>query len=201
MMNRIRRVAQKAHERRQALDVLAMDLDQFQAPGDLALSVDRGVRSLDQRRLAHAARAPEQRIVGGKGAREALGVLDQKVAHPVDPAQERDIDAVDVRNRREGARVGAPDEGLGRVEIGFVRGSGREAIERLGDAAEEVGLALERRQGMIQFEGEAPWLCHKEGPSSRVACRRAEFWRRRLGSLRGRSLWRAFPAARPARSS
>ena len=133
-----------------------MDLDQFQAPRDLALSVDRGVRSLDQRRLAHAARAPEQRIVGGKGAREALGVLDQKVAHPVDPAQERDIDAVDVRNRRKGARVGAPDEGLGRVEIGFVRGSGREAIERLGDAAEEVGLALERRQGMIQFEGGGP---------------------------------------------
>ena len=126
-----------------------MDLDQFQAPRDLALAVDRGVRSLDQRRLAHAARAPEQRIVGGKGAGEALGVLDQKVAHPVDPAKERDVDTVDARDGREGARVGAPDEGLGGVEIGPVRGRGREAIERLGDAAEEVGLALEGRQGMI----------------------------------------------------
>ena len=135
----------------------------FEAPRDLALSVDRGVRSLDQRRLAHAARAPQKRIVGGKGAREALGVLDQKVAHPVDPAQERDVDSVDARNGRERARVGAPDEGLGGVEIGFVRGRGREAIERLGDAAEEVGLALERRQGMIQFGGRPRGFATRRG--------------------------------------
>ena len=148
----IGRLAQKHHQRRQALDVLAVDLDQFEAPRDLALAVDRGVRRLDQRRLAHAARAPQQRIVGGKSAGEALGVLDQKVAHPVDPAQERDIDAVDARNGREGACVGAPHESLGRVEVGLRRSRGREPVERLGDAAEEVGLALERRQGAILFD-------------------------------------------------
>ena len=122
----IGRVAHEAHQRRQALDVLAMDLDQLEAAGDLALAVDRGVRRLDQRRLAHAARAPQKRIVGGQAAREALGVLDQKVAHPVDPAQERKVDPVDARDWRERARVGAPDEGLGRVEIGLRRGRGRE---------------------------------------------------------------------------
>ena len=97
-------------------------------------------------------RAPhEQRVVGGQAAGEALRVLDQKVAHPIDPAQERKVDAVDVRNRGQRAAVGAPDEGLGRLEIGLRGGSGHVAFERLGDAAEKVGLAFERRQGTIQF--------------------------------------------------
>ena len=85
--------------------------------------------------------------MAGRAAGEALGVLDQKVAHPVDPAQERKVDPVDARDRRQRAAVGAPDEGLGRLEIGLRRGSGHSALERVGDAAEEVGLAFERRQG------------------------------------------------------
>ena len=76
------------------------------------------MRRLDQRRLAHAARAPQQRIIGGQGAREPAGVFDQEVAHPVDAAQERDVDPVDPQDGRERAAVGAPDEGFRRVEIG-----------------------------------------------------------------------------------
>ena len=50
-------------------------------------------------------RAPHRSaLLAGRRAGEALGVLDQKVAHPIDPAQERDVDAVDARNRRERAR-------------------------------------------------------------------------------------------------
>ena len=129
-----------------------MDFNELEAPGDVLLAIDRRMRRLDQRRLAHAARAPQQRIVGGQAAGEALGVLDQKIAHPVDPAQDRNVDAVDARNGRQRAAVGAPDEGLGRLEIGLRRGRGRVALKRLGDAAEEVGLAFERRQGKIQFK-------------------------------------------------
>ena len=110
------------------------------------------MRRLDQRRLAHAPRAPQKGIVGGQAAGEALGVLDQKIAHPIDSAQKRKIDAVDARDGGQCGAVGAPDEGLGRFEIGFRRDSGHRALERLGDAAEKVGLAFERRQGTIQFD-------------------------------------------------
>ena len=123
-----------------------MDFDQLEAARDVLLAVDRGVRRLDQRRLAHAARAPQKRVVGGQRAGEAPGVLDQKVAHPVDAAQERDVDAVDARDGRQRAAVGAPDEGFRGVEIGRGRGRRREPLERVGDAGEKVGLALERRQ-------------------------------------------------------
>ena len=63
------------------------------------------------------------------------------------PAQERKVDPVDALNRRQRAAVGAPDERLGRLEIGLRRGRGRSALKRFGDAAEKVGLAFERRQG------------------------------------------------------
>jgi len=39
--------------------------------------------------------------VGGKTSREALGVVAQNVAHAVDPAQKRDVDAVDFGDGRE----------------------------------------------------------------------------------------------------
>ena len=159
----IRRVAHEAHERGQALDVLAMDLDQLEAPGDILLAVDRGMGGLDQRRFAHAPRAPKKRIVGRQAAGEALRILDQKVAHPIDPAQERKVDAVDALNRRERAAVSAPDEGLGRFEIGFRRMRGREAIEGVGDAAQEgVGRIRRRQDKGIRLETRSS-LCHSDG--------------------------------------
>ena len=53
-----------------------------------ARGVDAGVDRLDQRALAHAARAPEEHVVGRQAAGEALGVLEQDVAHPVDALEE-----------------------------------------------------------------------------------------------------------------
>ena len=75
----VRRAAQQRHQVGQALDVLAVDLDELQRRRSGAeRRVDRGVRGLDQRGLAHAARAPQQRVVGRQAAREALGVLDRR---------------------------------------------------------------------------------------------------------------------------
>ena len=67
----MRRVAHQRHQRRQALDVLAVNLDQLQPAFADAAAIDLGVRRLDQRRLAHAARAPQQGVVGGQAAGEA----------------------------------------------------------------------------------------------------------------------------------
>ena len=83
-----------------------MDFDQLELAGTPPLAarcIDVGVDRLDQRGLAHAARAPEQRVVGRQTAREALGVLDQDVAHPVDALEQRHLDAIDPRHRASAA--------------------------------------------------------------------------------------------------
>ena len=129
-----------------------MDLDQLETARDAGLAIDRGMRRFDQRRFAHAPRAPEERVVRRQSASEATRILDQKIAHPIDAAQERNVDAVDARDRCERPPVRAPDEGFGRVEIGLRGSGGRVTLERFGDAAEEVGLAFERRQETIQFD-------------------------------------------------
>ncbi len=69
-----------------------------------ALGVDRGMHRLDQRALAHAARAPQQRVVGGQPVGEAPRVGEQDVAHPVDPAQQPDLDAADLRRPARASR-------------------------------------------------------------------------------------------------
>ncbi len=69
--------------------------------------IDGRVRRLDQRRLAHAARAPEQHVVGGQAGGEALGVVEQDVAHAVDAADQADIDPVDAVHRLEARRRSA----------------------------------------------------------------------------------------------
>ena len=79
------------HQPGQGLDVLPRDLDQDQPlePG-LAQRVDMGVHRLDQRRLAHAARAPEQRVVGAVAARELQRVGEEDVADVVDALEQRE---------------------------------------------------------------------------------------------------------------
>ncbi len=69
--------------------------------------VDAGVHGLHQRRLAHAARAPQQRVVGGQAGGEALGVLGQDVAHPVDALEQRQLDAADMRHGDSAGPPGA----------------------------------------------------------------------------------------------
>ena len=68
----LRPVAQQRHQLRQRLDVLAVDLDQLQRRrAGRQLGGDRGMHRLDQRALAHAARAPEERVVGRQAGGEA----------------------------------------------------------------------------------------------------------------------------------
>jgi hypothetical protein len=89
-----------------------VNLDQLEPVGRLAVDIDAGMRGLDQRRLAHTARAPQQRVVGGQAIGKTLGVLDQDVAHPVDALEQAELDAADARHRRQAA-VRVPDEGVG----------------------------------------------------------------------------------------
>ena len=130
----MRVAAQQRHQGRQALDVLAMDFDQLQRFGRSRGCVDRGVRGLHQRGLAHAARAPEQRVVGGQAFARSVGVLQQRIAHPIDAAQQRDVDAIDLRHRLQRAAVGVPDEGVGGGEVRRRRRRRGEPLQRLGDA-------------------------------------------------------------------
>ena len=60
---------------------------------------------LDQRGFAHAARAPQQRIVGGQAAREAAGVVEELVALSVDALEQRQIDAIDLRTAENSPRA------------------------------------------------------------------------------------------------
>ena len=94
---------------------------------------------LDQRRLAHAARAPQKHVVGGQAGGETLGVVDQDVAHAVDAADQPDVDAVDALHRLENARLGRPDEAVGRGEIGRLRRRRRQAADRLDQPVELFG--------------------------------------------------------------
>ena len=87
--------AQQVHQRGQAFDILTMNLDQLEVIRRLALDVDIGMRRLHQRGLSHAARAPQQRVVGGQTVGKAFGVLDQDVAHPVDALEQAEVDAAD----------------------------------------------------------------------------------------------------------
>ena len=145
-----RRGAQQRHQRRQRLDILAVNLDQLQAIGRLAIDIDAGMRRLDQRRLAHAARAPQQRVVGGISVGEAFGVLEQDVAHPVDALEQAEIDAVDARDRRQ-PPIRVPDEGIGAFQHigarGFGRGggkAGRDGLQRARDSVRRVMVGRRR---------------------------------------------------------
>ena len=103
--NRMKRCGASRSERHQLgqrLDVLAVDLDQLERRGRSAC-VEAGMDRLDQRALAHAARAPQQRVVGRQAAREALGVLEQDVAQPVDALEQVDLDPVDLGDRLQAA--------------------------------------------------------------------------------------------------
>ena len=92
------------------------------------------MRRLDERGLAHAARAPEQGVVGGKPLGKTLGILDQDVARQFDALEEPDLHPVDLRHRLKSRRRGMPDEGLVATYIGGLGFRGRHALQRLGDA-------------------------------------------------------------------
>jgi hypothetical protein len=97
-----------------------VDFDELQrrartVAGNLAMN------RLDQRTLAHAAGAPEQRIVGRQSFGEARGVLQQRIAHPVDALEQPERQAINFGDGQEGRRLRLPDKGLGLVKIGLLR--------------------------------------------------------------------------------
>jgi hypothetical protein len=97
---------------------------------------------LHQRGFAHAARAPQQRIIGGQPPGETLGVLHQQIAHQINAPQQGDIHPVHPGHRREAAGCRMPDKGVRRIEIDRSRGLGSQPVKGAGDALEggEQGL-------------------------------------------------------------
>ena len=116
---------------RQALDVLAVDLDQHQAIGRSL--VEPGVDRLDQRALAHAAGTPQQRVVGRQAVGEAARVLEQRLGHPLDAAQQVERHAGDPRHRPQPLAPRLPDEGVGCIEVDTQSGGGGGPLQRRGD--------------------------------------------------------------------
>ena len=170
------RAADQRHQVRQALDVLAVDLDQLERPAPAVAresGIDRGVRGLHQRRLAHAARAPQQRVVGGQALGEALGVFHQHVAHALDALEQRHLDAVDAFDRRQPPAVRMPDEGVGGGEVGRRHLPRRQPLQRGGDALQQsgavgAGARLGRRLGLGAGFGATTWVWLSLWPSGRA---------------------------------
>ena len=128
---------QALEQPRQAVDVFAVDLDQGQ--GASALGIDLAVDRLDQRALAHAARPPEEGIVGRPSGREAAGVGEQDVAHAIDADQKRQRHVGDRRDRAQLLGRRFPDEGIGRVEVDRRQGRRRQALDRGHETEEQPG--------------------------------------------------------------
>ena len=119
---------------RQRVDVFAVDLDKLQCGRRNA-----GVRGLDEGGFAHAASAPEQRIIGGQSHCEALGIGEELRRHVIDAFEERQGNAADIRDGVECIALGIPDECGGGHEV---RRCGRrwgQALERIRNAGEGVG--------------------------------------------------------------
>ena len=99
-----------------------MDLDELQVlalrPQLLGEAVANvGMDGLDERGFPHSARAPEQRVVGGQAAREALGIVGELRRHVLEALEEHQRHAVDLCDGLERVPLGVPDEGFRRVEI------------------------------------------------------------------------------------
>ena len=103
---------------------------------------DRRMSRLDQRRFAHAARAPQQRIVRRQAAGKAFGVLHQEIAHPVDAFEQRHLDPVDAAHGGEPAALRVPDERFGCGKIRRRRCRRRQTFQRCGDPAEDFAFAV-----------------------------------------------------------
>ena len=138
-------------------------------------------------------RAPHRSaLLAGRPRAKRWRVLDQKVAHPVDPAQERKIDAVDARDRRQRAAIGAPDESLRRLEIRLLAGGGHvraQAPRRCGGGG-RLGFRAAARAIQFSCKGEA---LPRGRPSSKAGAVAAG-WRSRIlrtSTPEGEGPWRA----------
>jgi len=134
----MRRAAHRGQQGGQGFDILAVDFNQLEPHRHVCPQpcVDSGLRGLDQRRLAHAARAPEQHIVGRQAAREPLGVGDKLIADPVDSDQQIKRNAVDLDDRLQRLARGGPDKGIGGLEVGALLCRRGHALERVGNSGQ-----------------------------------------------------------------
>jgi len=109
-----------------------VDFDELQ-PGDLAMD------GLDQRALAHAARAPQKGIVGGKAAGEAKRVGKERIAHAVDTPKQGQGHSIDIAYGLKALGLGLPDKGIRGVEIGPVGFTRSKTLKRPGDPLQKAG--------------------------------------------------------------
>jgi len=122
-----------------------MNFKQPQAGGRVRGAHGR-VRRFHQRRLPHAARAPQQRVICWQAAREAFGILDQQIAHAIDALKKRHLDPIDAGDRHKPPPFRVPDKGVGGGKIRRCRGLRRKSFKRGGDAKQNAlgGAALRR---------------------------------------------------------
>ena len=116
-----------------------MDLDELQVRalrpqllGEPAAHV--GVHRLDERGLAHPARAPQQCVVCRQTLGEAFGVVAELARDRVEALQERERHPVDLAYRLERLAWGIPNERLGSLEVGLLRARRGKPLERGGKA-------------------------------------------------------------------
>ena len=142
---------EQGEQLRQRVDVLAVDLDQLERRRRCLRAVDRRMHRLDQRRFAHAARAPQKRVVGRQAGGEAPGIVDQDVADTVDAADQPDIDAVHTLHRLQKARIGGPYEAVRGGKIGCRDIGRRQPRYRRDQPIEFFGKRLDRLLGHGPF--------------------------------------------------
>jgi hypothetical protein len=121
-----------------------MHLDQLQR--DAGRPGGGGMDGLYQRRLAHAACAPQQHVVGRQPPCETLSVVGKDVADMVDAADQTDVDAVRPGDRLEELPRRHPDEALGGVPV--VDG-GRRAGEPLDGRPETCDFLQKRLRPVV----------------------------------------------------
>jgi hypothetical protein len=123
------RLLEDSQQRRQRVDVLAVDLDELERRlARFARLVDRGMNGLDQRRLAHAARTPQKRVVRRQPGREPLRIVEEDIADPVHAADEIDIHPVDLLDRFQVTGIGLPYKAVGRRKVRPRHGRRRQAL-------------------------------------------------------------------------
>lgn len=104
------RPAQQPQQPADRRQVLALQLHQLQLPRHRLRRL--GMGGLDQARLAHAPRAPQQDVVRGIPPGELQRVGQQHVPRPVDAHQQPDLHPADPRHRLQPVRSDMPDKGL-----------------------------------------------------------------------------------------
>ena len=154
-----RRGPQDAQEQGQAGDLLTMNFDKRQAFAVLALRVDLRVDRLHERTLAHAARAPQKRIVGGKSVGEPACVFKKRIASRIDPLEEGKRQAGNGCDRKEPAMRRLPEERVAVAGRFGLQWRGRQPLQRRGDPGQ---LFFLRFRDFLRF-------CHADsGPFMRL---------------------------------